>query len=158
MHSTRFLPIVTGALGLAVALTGCSKEFSQKDVDRSRITLAEVRALVETNEPGVVLLADARGPKAYAAGHIPLARNYATSRFSGKYGETDPALEAFDTIVVYGDNPGSGSHSALALDMMSTGYKNVRTFFDGFDAWKRAGLPVETLEAGAAPEEPKKPN
>jgi 3-mercaptopyruvate sulfurtransferase SseA len=145
MLPRTLLPGLLGALGLsAVVLSGCSKETTQRDVDRSTITLNEVRALVEKSKPGELLIADARGPRAFAEGHIPGAQNLAVSRFSGVHGETDPALVRFTTIVVYGDNPGSGSANALAMRMMSTGYDNIRTFFEGFDAWKRAGLPVES--------------
>ncbi len=153
-HS-RLLPVAALALGAAATLlTGCNKEFSQKDVDRSVITLAEVRALTESKDKTSYLIADARGPKAYAAGHIPGAVSFSVSKFSGKYGETDPALESYDTIVVYGDNPGSGSTSGVALRMMSTGYDNVRAFFEGMDAWKRAGMPVEALETPPTPPTP----
>lgn len=153
MLRTRMFAVVVLALGVGVLfLTGCTPKFSQEDVDESGISLAEVRALVERNKPGEVLLADARGSRAFAEGHIPGARSFAINRFSGTHGETDPSLEAFKTIVVYGDNPGSAAASGLALRMMSTGYKNVRTFFEGFDAWKRAGLPVESESPGVSPD------
>lgn len=162
MLPTRLLPSLLLALGVAGAfLTGCTPKFSQEDVDRSGISLAEVRALVESEKTDNVALFDARGPSAFEAGHIPGAREVSLNRFSGKHGETDPAIEKYDTIVVYADNPGSGSKDALALRMMSTGYDNVRTFIEGFDAWKRAGLPVEkspTPETKkTSPDEPTKP-
>ena len=152
MLPTRLLPAVVVALGVFGAmLTGCTPKFSQKDVDRSGIALAQVRALVEAKDPSDTLIIDARGPSSYDAGHIPGAKNLPLSRFSGKYGETDPALEDYGTIVVYGDNPGSASTNALAPRMMSTGYDNVRAFFEGFDSWKRAGLAVEKSQTAPPP-------
>jgi 3-mercaptopyruvate sulfurtransferase SseA len=163
-RSLRSPLCIAGAVALASALLpGCSPKFSQEDVDKSGISLGEVRALVEAKDASSVLIADARGPNAYAAGHIPGAENFAINRFSGKHGETDRSLVEYKTIVVYADNPGSASSSALALRMMSTGYDNVRTFFEGFDAWKRAGLAVEKSGAPespakmTAPEQPAKP-
>lgn len=60
----------------------------------------------------------------------------------------DPALDRYGQLVVYGDDPGTGSAVAMTKRLMMTGYKKVRMFMGGMSEWKRAGLPVEG-ESGA---------
>ncbi len=154
MLSRRFVPVMAGVLlGLGGVVAGCSKNVNENATPAATptplwISLPEVRSLVQRNEPGAALLVDARGPAAFETGHIPGAKNFSISHFSGKHGETEPGLVEYDTIVVYADGPESASAEALALRMMNTGYENIQVFYEGLDAWKKNGMPVVGGEQG----------
>lgn len=140
--------LVLGAvlLGAGGGAGGCSKQITDRDI--KPISLVEVRALVESERSGRggALLIDPRGPSAFAAGRLPGARNIQLSEVKPEDG-VNPALDRYGQLVVYGDDPGTGSAVAMTKRLMMTGYKNVRMFMGGLSEWKRAGLPVE--EGGA---------
>jgi rhodanese-related sulfurtransferase len=146
-HTRKFgkglVNLVIGAavLGATLAgLGGCSKQITDRDV--VPITLVEVRAIVESPRPGHVLLIDPRSPASFAAGHLPGARNLQLAEVRSERG-TDPAMERYGELVVYGDDPGTASAVAMTKRLMMTGYKNVRMYMGGLSEWKRAGLRVE---------------
>ncbi len=143
--------VVIGALG-AAALGGCG---GITDDDIEFTSLGEVRSLHASlaRSPEAALFMDARAPKYYAEGHIPGAVNYQLFDFAERT-RIRASVEAFDELVVYGDNPGSYEARGLTKRLMEIGYSDVRLFAGGLDEWKAAGLPVEKGEAPATPPEP----
>lgn len=143
--SARFLRIAAclgAACGVLPALGGCTPHVSDKDI--AGISLAEVKEL--SGAPAAekrALLIDPRPADEFAAGHLPGARSMDTTKVSGRPGETDPKLEPYGLLIVYGNDPGSGNAGAMTKKLMTTGYNNVRLFVGGLSEWKRAGLPVE---------------
>lgn len=138
-------------------ILGC--ESSVSDAEIEFVGLGEVRALAGSDDPKAVLFIDPRPPAAFGRGHIPGARNYQLSRFKSVKGETEPEIDKFKTLVVYGDDPGSGSARGMAKRLMTTGYDPVLLFSGGMLEWERAGLPVERDPGapGAEPTEGKAP-
>lgn len=134
-----------------VAAFGCSK-ISDKDVLKDSLELSDVAKVVQKGDvadssgKGSTLLLDVRTAEAYAAGHIPGARNIRLPQIDAK--EKDPDLDRYNTIIVYDQNRGTASGMAVAKRLLLARYDDVRLFEEGFDAWKRAGLPVES---GAKP-------
>lgn len=141
----RTLAAVLSCAGASL-LVGCNKSISDKDIQP--ISLAEVRALTQTDRQASVLLIDPRSSAAYARGHIPGARNLRLESVDDREG-TDPALERYSALVVYGEDPGTGTGRAMAKRLMSVGYKDVRLFLGGLSEWTRAGLDVRAEEAPA---------
>ena len=135
--------LAAAAIALVGMLGGCQRAISDKD--RQPISLAEVRALTQSDRPDVVLLIDPRSPAAFARGHLPGARNLSLEAIDDRFGTT-PELERYANLVVYGDDPGTGVGRAMAKRLMSVGYKSVRLFFGGVSEWRRAGLELETSE------------
>src|SRR5690606_27734535 len=87
--------LAIGAAILGVAAGGCNKQITDRDIEP--ISLTEVRALVE--RPGSALLIDPRPPSAFAAGHLPGARNMQLADVRPERG-VDPALDRYGQLVV----------------------------------------------------------
>ncbi len=142
---------------VCLAIIGCTK-ISDKDVLRDALEVSDVAKVVQKGEvtagsggPSTLLL-DVRTADAYAAGHLPGARNIRLPQIDPK--EKDPDLDRYKTIIVYDQNRGSASGMAVAKRLLIADYDDVRLFEEGFDAWKRAGLPVERSAPAKAPAPP----
>lgn len=155
LHRARSGSVRVVALASAAGfLIGCSK-VSDKDVLKEALDLQDVSKIVQRGEvasasgKGTTLLLDVRTAEAFATGHIPGARNIRLPQIDAK--EKDPDLDKYKTIIVYDQNRGSASGMAVAKRLLVARYDDVRLFEEGFDAWKRAGLPVESgAKPGAA--------
>lgn len=138
------------ALALVVsslAGVGCEADVSDRDI--VSIDLAAVRQLVQAEKPGSFQLVDARRPADFKAGHLPGAKNMTiTDLPEGRRLPLDVANAG--TVVVYGQNPGSGLARGVAKRIYLSGQKGVRLFEGGYDAWVQAGLPVTKPTAGSA--------
>ncbi len=149
----RFAPrrgavIVVLFAAIALAVGGCEKNTRDTDIKFAR--LSEVRSLVDRRDRGestAVLLIDPRPEKAFAAGHIPGARNLRLPQVDPKK-DPDPEIEKFDRLVVYGDDPASASARGMAKRLLAVGYKGVRLYAGGVKEWLSRGY--ETQSAGAA--------
>lgn len=120
---------------------------------------AELQALMAT-EPMVVI--DTRDPAVYAAGHLPGAVNLrdiftflATSdaeglatlkeKFAALFGAA--GLSGRETAVLYEDamNTGFGQSCRGYFILGYLGYPKVKVLHGGYQAWRAADLPVETV-------------
>lgn len=160
MHQTRMNRIQAAFLTLLVGVVlwpsvGCSKSnISDKKIQF--ITLSRAVELYEQQqrENDTALFIDARNPERFSAGHIPGARNLRTPDIDLRYG-TDPALERYKNLIIYGENPGTASVNAMAKRMIEVGYngfvkKRVKVFPGGWQEWEITGLPIESDEPEAA--------
>lgn len=118
-------------------LSGCNDTISDRDV--TMVTLAEVRRLAGSDK---VVIVDPRSPAEFAQGHLPGARNIQLAQVTEKREELDPALAAAGTIIVYGDDPGSGVAKGMTKRLLRAGQKNARFFPGGVSEWQRSGLPL----------------
>ncbi len=103
------------------------------------IGLEELRGLVEDGGP--LVLVDALPPIAFAASHLPGAVNIPEFSVDELVDRRIPDLESL--VVVYCANPDCESSVAVAGRLVELGYRNVRHFSGGKDAWRDAGLPLE---------------
>lgn len=130
-----------------LAAGGCTGTRNVSDRDLETIDLDGVLKLMELQrahpDEHRLLLLDSRSEKKYLDWHLPGARHMLTADVNPELGR-DPAIDAYDRIVVYADNPGSASAKALAKLLMSLRYDGVRVFPGGLQAWRRAGLDVES--------------
>ena len=84
-----------------------------------------------------VQLVDVRASSEWNAGHAPGAQHF----FLGNLEKLADSLSRDTPIVTQCQG---GSRSAIAASVLRAhGFKNVSNMHGGFDAWKRAGLPVE---------------
>ncbi len=82
---------------------------------------------------------DVRTPEEFKAGHVPGATNVSV-------GDADFAkkIATLDKSKTYLVHCAKGHRSALATDQLTkAGFKSVIDFTGGFEAWKKAGKPVE---------------
>lgn len=118
--------------------------FSAADYPGLRlVTLEETEDLWRT---GAALVLDARAEELFAGGHVPGARNVPSA---GSAAELPVELEGADrerTVVVYCEGGDCQSSLALAKRLHDEGFKDIRVFGGGWEAWAAAGLPAERSE------------
>ena len=91
---------------------------------------------------GGALFLDAREPADYAAGHIGNALNLPAQSFAEHFGEVGPLLTPDTVIVIYCDGSECELSAQLAGRLREQGQKQVHVLFNGWTAWRTAGLPV----------------
>ncbi len=150
---TRLRFPVSVLAALVFVLGGCQTNITDADV--KNIDLAEVRELVSssTARPNSreLLLIYPRSSARYEQAHIPGARNLKLPQFPER-GEIDAELAAYNTIVVYGDDPADVAARAMAKRLMAIGYGRVRLFAGGLSEWRAAGYRVDTIERASEAE------
>ena len=129
--------VCLGILGL----TGCSGNVSDKDIEY--VEVGHVRALLADaqKKENAVLVIDPRTPSAYEQAHLPGAINLQSADLDNRFGK-DPAIDRYNRIIVYGDQPNSAAAKALAKEMMRQKYKQVRVYNGGLAEWRDLGYPV----------------
>jgi len=101
------------------------------------ISVAEAKAKIDSGAPLFVL--DVREPDEFGKGHIPKAVNIPRGLLEFKVTSTIPDKNA--QILAYCK---SGGRSCLACSTLKEmGYKNVESIAGGWQAWLKAGYPVE---------------
>ncbi|HEX6311530.1 MAG TPA: rhodanese-like domain-containing protein [Acidimicrobiia bacterium] len=141
MTSTRPRPRVTAAPPAGPALAARHFQWRLEfETDPS-----DVHADLEAGVADFVVV-DTRMPAAYAAGHVPGARNL-------PYPEIDDdaatALDPSTTIVVYCDGPGCNAATRGAAALAARGYR-VKEMIGGLEYWRREGYAIETSESETA--------
>jgi rhodanese-related sulfurtransferase len=122
-------------------LTGCDRTVDDRDIKFA--TIAEVRSLVGEGDRAAVLLIDSRSKAAHEAGHLPGAVNvplYDLQRDEG----LAKKWKQFGEIIVYGEDPASGTARAVTKRLLEIGYSDVRMFAGGLAEWTKGGFPLET--------------
>lgn len=115
------------------------------------VTVDWVNSQLKKTDP--ITLVDARPTRSkYDKGHIPTALSIPDRKFEEKQNEL-PADK--DALLVYycGGFKCKLSHQSAAK-AIALGYTNVKVIAKGFPAWKKAGFPVGTALAEAAPAAP----
>lgn len=156
MFPTRFgfrfsvLLVLLGLFGVGTGLGGCAAGSSDSDIKTVKIT--QFRAYVEESKtkPAEILIIDARSPDEYKAAHIEGARNVRADQLRAE----SPILtqiSEFDTIVVYGADPASGSAKQAAKRLMDFSSAKVMWFQGGMKFWRAAGYPLIEAEPSSGP-------
>jgi rhodanese-related sulfurtransferase len=94
-------------------------------------------------DDGRLVVLDARGPAAYAAGHLPGARS-----LPRPYAAADVAALPPGLVVVYCWGPGCNGATKAARELAALG-RPVKEMLGGFEYWVREGHPVEGADAAA---------
>ncbi len=107
------------------------------------ITLAEGEDLWRT---GLAVVLDARAEGLFTQGHIPGARNIPAAETglglpAGLLGAARNMI-----LVVYCEGGDCQSSLALARRLHDEGFRDIRVFVGGWEAWTEAGLPEEKAE------------
>ena len=92
-------------------------------------------------DSGVVLFLDAREPADYAAGHIGNALNLPAQSFERHFGDIAPMLTPESGMVLYCDGVKCELGHRLQTSLRQLGYTNTYLLFNGWTAWRQAGLP-----------------
>lgn len=152
--------LLFGAMLGCCAVAGCQPAVS--DADLVPVSVLEARNLWNQaqNAPKAALFLDPRSKEAFAAEHIPGARNVEIAAAAqrarmaetalsrpfwerARLAEGDASLKEYESLVVYADNAGSASARVLAKLLLRQRYRNVYLLEGGLLDWKERGGPVE---------------
>jgi rhodanese-related sulfurtransferase len=101
------------------------------------ISVADAKAKIDSGAPLFIL--DVREPDEFSKGHIPKAINIPRGLLEFKIASTVPDKDAH--IIAYCK---TGGRSCLACStLQELGYKHVESVEGGWQAWLKAGYPVE---------------
>jgi rhodanese-related sulfurtransferase len=108
------------------------------------ITLEEAEDLWRTG--GTAFVLDARAEGFFTQGHIPGARNVPAAEAVGSLPSDLLGAARDRTLVVYCEGGDCQSSLALARRLHDEGFRDIRVFGGGWEAWTKAGLPEEKAE------------
>ena len=91
---------------------------------------------------GAALFLDAREPADFAAGHIGNALNLPAQSFPEHFSDVAPMLTPTSELVLYCDGKECELSHRLASSLHQLGYTNTHLLFNGWTAWRQAGLPT----------------
>jgi membrane protein DedA with SNARE-associated domain/rhodanese-related sulfurtransferase len=132
------LVLVVGGFAAWIATKWWRRILFTRQLRMNRVTVDELKTLVDTNEVGVILDVRSRLSQA-ASGRIPGARAIDIKRIA-------EGLEGVPTdgeVVVYCACPNEATAVKVAEKLRALGFKRVRPLHGGIDAWIEAGLEVE---------------
>jgi rhodanese-related sulfurtransferase len=110
-------------------------------MEATRVTVDEVETRLDRGEPFVFL--DTRNPQAWAE-----ADEIIKGSIRVPVDDVDAHLQEIPhdrAVITYCTCPNEASSAKVAQQLLDHGWKSVHPLFGGFDAWKRAGLPVEPV-------------
>jgi rhodanese-related sulfurtransferase len=137
-----FVALMMGAIFAFQGSLAFAQGMSAKDmVDEAKksITMISVQEAKALFDKGGVAFIDCRTEKEYRSGHIPGAINIPRGLLEFQIENKIPDKNA--TVVMYCKTGGRASLACCSLDKM--GYKNVKNMDGGWQAWMKAGYPVE---------------
>jgi len=137
--------IVVGAFVLYILAKWWQRELFIWQLRMDRVTVDELRDLLDADRVSKVI--DVRSPMSQAlTGRIPGAITVDPKNLRVDLLAVEPESE----VVVYCACPNEYTAAKLAKALVQHGFKRVRPLLGGIEAWKAAGLPVETVEVGGA--------
>lgn len=108
-------------------------------MEATRVTIDEIKTRLERGEQFTFL--DTRNDQAWSE-----AQTKVTGAIRVPAGEVEQHLSEISherTVITYCTCPHEASSAKVAQELSARGYKNVHPLFIGFEAWEKAGLPVE---------------
>ncbi len=124
-----------------VFLASCKDSTSDETI--FRIDMESVSERLTGKAAQNTILLDSRSQAEYEAGHLPTAINL---RIEDVAAGRTTGLSRFPIKIVYGQHPASSTAMALSKLLVSKGFGGVRLFEGGVDAWRSAGLPLESTD------------
>lgn len=91
---------------------------------------------------GTAIFLDAREPADFDAGHIGNALNLPAHSFAQHFGEVAPILTPSSELVIYCDGKECDLSHRLKESLHQQGFTNTHLLFNGWTAWRAAGLPI----------------
>jgi rhodanese-related sulfurtransferase len=125
----------SGSLALAEDMT--AKDLV--DEAKKNITMISVEEAKALLDKGGIAFIDCREPKEYKSGHIPGAINIPRGLLEFQIDQKITDKNA--PVVVYCKSGGRASLACCSIQRM--GYKNVKNIDGGWNAWVKAGYPVD---------------
>ncbi|HLN97013.1 MAG TPA: rhodanese-like domain-containing protein [Pyrinomonadaceae bacterium] len=107
--------------------------------EATRVTIDEIKQRMDRGEQFTFV--DARNPQAWAeaGSKLPGAIRVPADEVEQHFSE----ISHDRTVITYCTCPHEASSAQVAEKLAEHGYKNVHPLFIGFEAWQKAGLPLE---------------
>ena len=108
-------------------------------MEATRVTIDEVKARLDRGEEFTFL--DTRNAQAWSEADTKLP-----GAIRVPAGEVEQHLSEIShdrTVITYCTCPHEASSAQVAVELANRGYRNVHPLFIGFEAWEKAGLPLE---------------
>ena len=138
-----FVFVLAFVFGLALAApTAIAKDLTKHDFVTTakqnivEVSVSDAKALLDK---GGYIFLDVRTSKEFKMGHIPGAMHLARGLLEFKIAKAVPDKNA--NIIICCKSGGRGSLATCTLCKM--GYKNVKNMDGGWNAWTKAGYPIE---------------
>lgn len=133
--------IAAGLVGNQISPRGLPLVASPRQPPKAEsfIPLDQARQLWQR---GDVFFFDAREPADYAAGHIGNALNLPAQSFAQHFVGIAPLLTPAAELVLYCDGADCDLSHRLRESLHALGYTNTHLLFNGWTAWRQAGLPI----------------
>lgn len=141
-----FRGLLVLTLGAVVISGGGCRGSGVRDTDIRYVRVDQVRSVVdpqtERERAQNVLVVDPRTKDDYEAGHLPMARNLRTTLALPER-DVDPVFNGYNSILVYGTNPGDAVARAMVKRLIA-GKKTAVLFAGGVEEWTKNGGQLET--------------
>jgi rhodanese-related sulfurtransferase len=108
-------------------------------MEATRVTVDEIKERMDRGEQFTFV--DSRNPKAWdeANTKLPGAIRVPEEDVDAHAG----AISSNRVVITYCTCPNERSSASVAQRLLELGVKNVHPLYGGYDAWQKAGLPVE---------------
>jgi rhodanese-related sulfurtransferase len=127
--------ILSAPMALAKDMTA-QEMVAEAKKDICEISVSEAKALLDK---GGYIFLDCRDEKEFKMGHVPGSMNISRGLLEFKVDKQIQDKNA--NILIYCKTGGRGCLAACTLCRM--GYKNVKNLVGGWEAWEKAGYPIE---------------
>jgi rhodanese-related sulfurtransferase len=107
----------------------------------TRLSIDEIRAMMQA-EP--VQFVDARNASEFARGHLPGAVLLTPDMFAVGLPPAALALDRGAPVIVYCTGGDCHSSELVAIRLQGIGFTRLFVYEGGYDAWKAAGMAVQT--------------
>lgn len=108
-------------------------------MEATRVTVDEVKERMNRGE--LFTFVDTRNPQAWAEAETKLPG--ALRIPADEVAEHLDEIPHDRAVITYCTCPNEASAARAAETLMENGYKSVHPLYEGFDAWQKAGLPVD---------------
>lgn len=145
MKNKNIIIIVALIIGFAFSFNtsmALAKDMTAKDLvaeAQKKITVISVAEAKAHFDKGGVVFLDCREEKEYKSGHVPGAINISRGLLEFQIENKIPDKNT--TVIMYCKSGGRASLACCSIDKM--GYKNVKNMDGGWQAWAKAGYPVD---------------
>lgn len=139
----RLVGIAAAGLVALASLGGCESGVSDDDIELHSVGDIRAKQVTLEENPRAMLLIDSRSPAQFRERRIAGAINFTLAQAPTGNAAADGRLMGYESIVVYGNNPGDNSAKGLTKRLMELEYDDVYWFSGGLEEWVLSGGATE---------------
>jgi rhodanese-related sulfurtransferase len=108
-------------------------------MEATRVTVDELKERMDRGEP--FALVDCRNPQAWGESEQKLPNAIRVP--ADELDQHTQEIPHDRAVITYCTCPHEASSARVAQDLAARGWKNVHPLYGGFEAWQKAGLPLD---------------